>query len=203
MKRSRLLLRSPRDRAVLLLLAAWSPLVACGGGGGGDPTVVATPIVAAFTGSGTGATPDTVRMTGSVAGDQVMLNIVLAGVTSSSDIYSFAFDLVLGDGSIAQYVPNSVIFGSALTLSGGQTGSALASQNGNTIVVGVSKLGGGVGSGNGIGATEDTVVTLRLRLLRRQSTTIAFGGPPSAIDSQGNVIGTIQFDGAAAMLQGS
>jgi hypothetical protein len=189
----------------LLVLAAWLPLVACGGGGGGSDstTVVTTPIAAGFTASGTTSSPDLVRMTGSVAGDQVTLDIVLAGTTTSSDIYSFAFDLVLGDGSVAQYVSNSVSLGDALTLSGGQTGSALASQSGNRIVVGVSKLGGGVGSGNGIGATEDTVVTLRLRLLRRQSTTITFGGPPSAIDSQGNVIGTIQFDGAASSVQGS
>jgi hypothetical protein len=196
----------PRSTCALVgALACLVLATACGGGGGGGggggSTTVTNPIVASFTASGTASSPDLVRMTGTVTGNQVTLNIVLAGVTTNSDLYSFAFDLVLGDGTVAEYVSSSVTFGNALTLSGGQTSSALASQNGNTIVVGVSKLGGG--SGNGIGASEDVVVTLNLRLRKRQATTITFGGPPTALDSLGNNIGTIQFDGAAAMLQGT
>ncbi len=180
-------------------------VAACGGGSDSTAPVVPTTIAASFGSSGTVLAPDLVRLTGAVSGDTVTVNVVIGGVTASNDLYSFAFDLVIGDTGVAQYVDGSIAFGSALKLSGSQGSSALASQVGDRVVVGVTKLG--AGSGNGVTATEETVVTLRFRVMRRAATTLAFGGSPpddpEALDSGGQVIGSVEFDMAPATISGS
>jgi len=196
----------PRPLLVSIAAMVVAPLAlpGCGGGGGGDGGMMPAPIVASFSGSGTASAPDVVRLTGSPSGNTVVVRVVVGGPTTSSDLYSFAFDLVLGDASVATYVAGSAAFGTALTLSGGQTSDVEATLQGNRVVVGVTKLGGG--SGNAV-ATEQTVVSLTFRLLKAGSTTLTIegapGGSPACLDSAGVAIPSIVFDAAPATLSGT
>ena len=196
----------PRPLLVSIAAMVVAPLAlpGCGGGGGGDGGMMPAPIVASFSGSGTASAPDVVRLTGSPSGNTVVVRVVVGGPTTSSDLYSFAFDLVLGDASVATYVAGSAAFGTALTLSGGQTSAVEATLQGNRVVVGVTKLGGG--SGNAV-ATEQTVVSLTFRLLKAGSTTLTIegapGGSPACLDSAGVAIPSIVFDAAPATLSGT
>jgi hypothetical protein len=163
-------------------------------------------ITASFTGTGTGTAADFARLTGgSASGDTVTVNVVIGGPTTSSDLYSFAFDLVLGDTTVAQYVSSSVTAGTALTVVGLQSVEALASTSGSRVVVGVSKTNGG--GGNGIPMGEPVVVSLTFRLLKTGSTTLAIagapGGSPECLDSLGIAIPSITFDAGNATLTGS
>ena len=198
---------------VRILMAGLLLLLGCGGGSSsGDPTQPA--VSAQFTASGTAAAPNLVRMTQAVVDrDLVRINIVLGGPTSSSDIYSFAFDLVLSDASVASYVAGTAQAGNALQPTGGQTIAVFANPDSarpNRVVVGVSKVGGG--SGNGVGTSEEAVVSLVFRVLRRDVTSITFGGSssnptspnfnPVALNSANTVIGSVDFDPAAVRLTG-
>ncbi len=162
-------------------------------------------LTASFNGSGTAAAANLVRLEGSTAGDTVNVRVVIDGATTNTDLYSFAFDLVLSDGTLAQFVSGTTSFGNALTTSGGQTSQVLAVQNGDRITVGVSKLGGG--AGNAVPAGERTVVSMDLRLLKVGTGTLRIeGSPPNApavLDSTGAVIGTVLFDGATAAIGGT
>ena len=77
--------------------------------------------------------------------------------------------------------------------------------NGDRITVGVSKLGGG--AGNDVGATEETIVSVTLRVVKQGTTSIEITGSPphnpSALDSTGAVINGVNFDAAAAMIAGN
>jgi hypothetical protein len=187
-------------------------LVALSCGGGGDE-VIQQPLHAMFIASGTPAAPNMVRLVGgNSAGNTVSVKVSVGGPTTSSDIYSFAFDLILSDGSIARYVPGSGVFGPALQLDAaqGQGGTVLVTQMGNRVVVGVSKTGGG--AGNGIGNGEDVIVALTFEILKKGTTDLFFGGSPSnpmnptadpsALDSAGMPIVSVSFDGARAQLIG-
>jgi hypothetical protein len=192
--------------AVLLLLG-------CGGGSSSsDPTQPA--VSAQFTPSGTAAAPNLVRMTQAVVDrDLVRINVVLGGQTSSTDIYSFAFDLVLSDATVASYVAGSAQAGTALQPTGGQSIAVFANPDSarpNRVVVGVSKVGGG--AGNGVSASEAIVVSLVFRVLRHDVTSIAFGGSssnptspnfnPVALNASNAVISSIDFDQAPVRLSG-
>jgi len=148
--------------------------------------------------------PNTVRLTGAATADVVTVD-VMVGATTSNDLYSFAFDLVLGDPTVAQYIVGSATIGDALTLGSGQQGQALAVQSGAMITVGVTKLGGG--SGNGVDASEHAIVHLDFRVLKSGMTSINLSGsppnPPAALDSTGTVVGSVHFDSAPAMIAGS
>jgi hypothetical protein len=141
-----------------------------------------------------------VRLTGQASGDTVFVDVVIGGATTSTDLYSFAFDLSLGDPSVVQYVGNSATFGTALTLAGGQTGQALATQIGSTVTVGVTKLGGG--AGNGVAAGESSIVRLTFRALRSGQSTIAIAAPTAALNSTGGTVGSVQFDLTPALISG-
>lgn len=200
--------RAPFLRAPLLaaLLAVAAP--ACGGGGGGGGGVVQPGLTPSFGASGTAASADGVRLVGgSVSGDEITLHVRVGGPSTSQDLYSFVFDLVLGDTTVASFVPNSETFGTALTLGAGQGSFVEATQQGNRVVVGVTKTSGG--PGNGIAAGEPTVVSVRFRLLRAGTCAISFAGSPgpgnptgdpAALDSTGAVVPSVSFDGAAATL---
>lgn len=195
----------PLLASIVAMVLAPMALPGCGGGGGNDGGGVMTPpIVAAFSDSGASSAANLVRMTGSPSGNTVVARVVVGGPTTSSDLYSFAFDLVIGDTSVATFVAGSATFGTALTLSGGQTSSVQATLQGNRVVVGVTKVGGG--SGNAV-ATEQTVVTLTFRLLKAGSTTLTIagapGGSPACLDSAGVGIPSIVFDAGSATLTGS
>lgn len=195
----------PLLASIVAMVLAPMALPGCGGGGGGDGGMMPAPVVARFTGTSAASAPNLVRLTGSPSGNTVVVRVVVGGPTTSSDLYSFAFDLVLGDTSVATYVAGSATFGTALTLSGGQTSDVEATLQGNRVVVGVTKLGGG--AGNGV-ATEQTVVTLTFRVLKAGSTTLTFAGaPPSGspacLDSNLATIPSIAFDAGSATLSGT
>lgn len=188
--------------AALVLLLGLG--VGCGGDGGGGMAGV----VGSFNPSGNVPAQDRVRLrAGAAAADMVTVEAVLLGPATSSDIYSFAFDIVLSDVTVAQYVPNSVAAGGALVAAGGQGIIALASQSGDRVTVGVSKSMGG--AGNGVGAGDQVVVRLTFQVLRAGSTTLTFAGSPAnpqnptnapaALDSSGAVIASISFDCSLAV----
>ncbi len=168
-------------------------------------------LVAQFAPSGTSPRAGHVILRGTHSGREVTLAVVLGGPTESQDLYSFAFDLLLGNPRVVRYVPGSAKLGSALVPSAGQTTQVQASQSGDRIVVGVTKVGGG--EGNGVASGEATVATLRLEVLTEGTSTIAFEGSPdnpfdpvsepTALDSTGAVVNTVVFDQAAATLSGS
>ncbi|MCP3981206.1 MAG: hypothetical protein GY716_18050 [bacterium] len=185
---------------VLGLAVVLASATGCGGSSSGG--VIASGLTASFTESGTAAGANTVRLTGTPDGDTVTVQLTIGGPTTSADLYSFAFDLVIGDETVAEYVNGSASFGGALTLAGGQSSQALAGQTGDHITLGVSKVGGG--TGNGVAAGEEIVVTLDLRLLKEGTTTLTIAGSPpndpAALDSTGSDVGTVVFDAAAATL---
>jgi hypothetical protein len=194
--------------ARLGLLALLAATLACGGDGGGGG--MQPGVSASFTASATAAAPDLARLrAGAAAGDTVTVEVALSGPTTSGDIFSFAFDLVLSDASVARYVAGSAAIGDALVPAGAQTRDAFASQNGNRVIVSATKLGGG--AGNAVAAGEHVVVSLVFRLLRAGSTTVTFAGStspqdptndPAALDSTGAVIPSVVFDAAAGTLVG-
>jgi len=192
---------------LLLLVGLVVATGGCGSGGGSgeDGGVVGDPITASFTPSGTAASPDLVRLTGSASSDLVTLQVVISGQTESDDLYAFAFDLVLSNADVAGYVAGSADFGTALTLEPGQDGAAFASQTGNRVTVGVSKLGDV--AGNGVGPGEETIVTLLFRVTAKGITTIAIDrippADPSAIESDESPAPGVRFDGASALIRGS
>jgi hypothetical protein len=161
-------------------------------------------VEAGFAPSGTPSGPGVVRLVGKPTMDLVELHVVIGGPTSNADIYSFAFDLVLGDESIVEYVGGSARHGSALTPAEGQQAQVMVSQHRNRITVGVTKAGGG--SGNEVASSEVSIVTLTLRILEPGATTLAIEGsppnPPTALDSVGARIGGIRFDDLVANLTG-
>jgi hypothetical protein len=165
---------------------------------------------AVFAASGTPAAPNAVRLRGvSVTGDVATVEVAIGGPSTSSDIYAFAFDLVLSDPSVARYVSGSAQIGNALVPDAGQSTVVLAEQFGDRVVVGATLSGGG--SGDAIPAGESVVVTLRFRVLTTGTTDIDFAGStdpgdptndPAAFDSNGTVLGSVTFDPAPASLSG-
>jgi hypothetical protein len=191
-----------RITAGLTLAVLLSAAPGCGGSSQPAPA----PIVAEFQPNATQSAPNLVRLTGSAAGDIVIINVVLGGQTISDDLYSFAFDLLISDSAVVRYINGSATFGGALTLDAGQQSQVLASQSGNRVTIGVSKLGGG--TGNGVTTNEENIVSLRFRVLRRneQAAISITGSPPNdpaALDSAGLVIDSIDFDGTTVGVVGS
>ena len=178
------------------------------GCGGGDPDIMAPP--ATFSVSTTGPGPDGVRLDGiGLHNGIALVQVVVGGPTSSNDLYSFAFDLVLSDPEVARYVPGSARFGNALEIGPTQGMSVLVLQNRDRVVIGASKTGGG--PGNGIaGSKESVILSLEFELLAGGSTTLRFAGSPSnpvnptgdpvALDSQGGLVPSITFDGEPAFI---
>lgn len=193
-----------RTATVAALLAVHATGIGCGGGDGGGGVIAPPGIVASFTPSPTPAGPDLVRLaSGDASGDVVVVSVAIGGPTGSQDISSFSFDLLLGDPTVANYLEDpGLTAGDALVPTAGQTVTALASQTGDRVIVGVSKLP--AVPGNGVAAGESVVVRIPLRLLKRGSTTlrIATSPAPAAEDSSGGPTG-VQFDFAPATLTGS
>jgi hypothetical protein len=185
---------------------ALAALLLAASGCGGSSSPAPAPITAEFRPNSTQVAPDLVRLTGSAAGDTVIINVMLGGETTSDDLYSFAFDLIIGNSAVMRYINGSATFGEALTIDAGQQSQVLATQSGNRVTIGVSKLGGG--AGNGVTTNEESIVSLGFRVLRRNElTTISITGSPpndpAALDSTGQIIGSIDFDDTAVGIIGS
>lgn len=197
--------------AIASILLAATACMAFGCKSENDSAVAPTGIAAAFSASGTVPAPDEVRLAGGAAsGDLVSVDVAVGGPTTSTRLYSFAFDIVIGAPDVLTLVASSAVAGPALSPSGCSGIRALATLQSNRVVVGVTKLG--ACGGNGTTAAEETVVRLTFRVLRVGITTLTLAGssgnggqpgnPPSALDPNGVVIRTIVFDGAPAAITG-
>ena len=179
----------------------------CGGGGDGGG-MVETGLRATFTDSGTDSAPDLVRLTGSPSSERVLVEVVLAGPTTSDDITSFAFDVAIGDTSVLAFGDVPATSGPALSTAGCLEPTVLAEQSGDRVVVGVTKLRC---SGNGLPAGEQAIVNLNFRVLREGTSTLTIegspaspgspAGEPTAFDSDTAEIDSIRFDGEAATIR--
>jgi hypothetical protein len=161
---------------------------------------------ASFTPSTTASAPNLIKIVpkGS-ASNKLVVDVILYGPTTSTDLNSFSFDVVIGDTAVLGPVPNSAMAGTALTVTAGQTIQALAapdSSDPSHIVVGVSKVGPGVG--NGVAGSSAVVVELSFGFLKAgvSNLSIATSPAPVAIDHNGTVIGTISFDTAVGSASG-
>jgi len=189
---------------VPLAAALLATLIGCSSGGGG----AGAPLVAGFTPGTPAAAGDLVRLrAASIVGDTVVLEVALGGPTSNTDLYAFAFDLVLGDPAVAEFVTGSEQDGAVLVPGAGQgVNLLLVSQQGDRVVVGLSKSSGG--AGDGVAAGEAVVLSLTFRVLAPGSTTLTFAGSPTnplgpqgqptALDSNLQAVAGIAFDAAAA-----
>jgi hypothetical protein len=155
-----------------------------------------------FTDSGTASAPDLVRLTGTPSRERVLVDVVLAGPTTSEDISSFAFDVEIGDTSVLAYGDVAAVAGPALFTQGCLDPTVLASQAGDRVVVGVTKLGC---AGNGLPAGEQAIVSLSFRVLGAGTSTLSLTGSPSqdpaVFDSNAIKIDSIQFDPLSATIR--
>ena len=201
-------MRSPKCLSVVGLAAVSTVallLPGCGGGGGGG-----TSIAASFTESATTLALHVVKLQQkSASGGRVVVKVVIGGPDTTLDMFAFAFDVKIGDGTVAKFVTGSAVAGNALVATAGQSIQANAAPSGadpTDIVVGVSKLGGP--PGNGVAGASATIVELSFDVLKAGSTTLTIVGsgsnPPTCLDSQSppQPIPTITFDAAAATLKG-
>ncbi len=195
-----------RCRASLVLAALSLALLSAGCGGGGGDTPTTPPPVAGLQASGTAAAPDGVRMVEAArSGSTLDVAVALGGPSTSSDIFGFAFDLVIGNTSMLTFSGDDPVVGTVLDDSDPNCDTeVLAQQNpgDDRVVVGVTKLGA-LCPGNGIGAGEPLIATFRFRVTGTGTSTLDFGGVPEALDSQQNPIPSISFDGASATVTGS
>jgi hypothetical protein len=170
-----------------------------GCGSGSDSTISAQ-----FAASATAPAVDLVKLIPkTTSGGRVVVQAVVYGPDANLDMYSFAFDVKIGDPTVLKFVAGSAVAGNALTVSGGQTISAQAGPDQSDpthIVVGVTKVGGGLG--NGVGgslASPVSVVSLTFQAQKQGTSTLAIAAAPTAptaLDSNGDPIGAITFDTA-------
>jgi hypothetical protein len=183
-----------------LLLGLGSGIAGCGGGDNG-----VTPISASFVESGTAAGPDVVRITGTSVGSIVKIDLSIGGPTSSDDLFAFVFDLQVEDESVVELVDGSATAGAALDPDYTQQIELLVVQTGNRIKVGITKRG--ASNGNGVSEGEALILSLRLRVLRRESVRMTIAGSPpngpAALDSTGATIPSVWFDSRAAVISGT
>ncbi|MFQ5766709.1 MAG: hypothetical protein ACE5ID_01810 [Acidobacteriota bacterium] len=181
------------------LLAATAALglaimpAACGGGGGGGGFVPPPPggFTATFTTNDGGAAPNLIRLIekpGSAVGSQITLQVTIGGTTTSQDFYAFAFDILMADPTVVQFVAASAVEGPFLT---GSLLTVLASQGGaanDRVIVGVSKQG--AVPGNGTTNTEDVILELTFQVIAAGSSALTITGSTSPV---------IPLPGCAAM----
>ena len=194
-----------RLRPVALATIVAASLLGCGGGDDGSSYAVT------FTPSSTPSAPRLVKLVQKTkSGGRVVVQVVIFGPDAALDMYSFAFDVMIGDSNVLRFVGNSDVAGNALIPTGGQTVESLASvadggTDPSTVVVGVSKFNGG--SGNGISDASAVVVELAFDVRAAGTTSLTLAGsggnPPRVFDSNLVPIGSITFDTASATVQGT
>lgn len=168
-------------------------------------------LLAQFTASATVAAPRLIKLVPKVtSGARVVVQAVIYGPDTSLDMYSFAFDIKIGNTGVVKFVAGSAVPGNALQAFAGQSVQAIADvdvTDSSHVVVGVSKLGGGLG--NGIAGNSAVIVELAFDVAAAGTSTLTIssstGGtplPPTASDSTGAAIGSITFDVASASMAG-
>jgi len=198
----------PRRLASRLFVAAFviGALVAYGCGGSDGSSLGGS-----FTASSTPQSPGLVKLVQkSKSGSHVVVSAVIYGPLPAVDMYSFAFDIAIGDPTVARFVTTSETAGGALVASGGQTISVVADlatlpgggDDNSRVVVGITKTGGG--AGNGFASATAVIVNLTFALQKEGTTALAIAGSPApeALDSNGAPIGAITFDTASATVRG-
>jgi hypothetical protein len=169
----------------------------CGGGSNSS-------FSAQFTPSATTPAVDLVKLVQkSKSGGRVVVQAVVYGPDANLDMFSFAFDVKIGDPTVLKFVAGSAVEGNALTVSGGQTITVEAGPDQSDpthIVVGVTKVGGGLGNGvGGSVASPVSIVSLTFQSLKQGTSTLAIAAGPTAptvLDHNGDPIGAITFDTA-------
>jgi hypothetical protein len=165
-----------------------------------------THLTGQFTASGTTIAPDLVKLVPqSSSGSRVVVAAVIYGPDAGLDMYTFAFDVVIGNPAVLAFVPNSAVAGPALQAGTGQSITAIAGPDGSDpthIVVGVGKLGGGLG--NGVAGSNAIIVSLSFDVIAQGTSTlsIATSPAPSVLDHNGAAIGAITFDSANGTVAG-
>jgi hypothetical protein len=201
--------RSQRLASLLAVTAIALALPGCGSdsnnSGGGT-----APVTAAFTTNDASTAGDLVRFSSASCANDLCTVEVSIGATTASNYYAFAFDIVISNTSIARFVAGSDITGTFLTGSA----DSQASQNGDRVVIGVSKTGAIAGNGTG---AEAVVMELTFQMTGTGDATLTFDGSPAnpalgncsatgpeAIDDQlpGDCIPSTTF-GAGGVLSGS
>jgi len=161
---------------------------------------------AQFSPSTTAATAGLVKLLPQAAsGARVVVQAVIYGPTGALDMYSFNFDVKVGDTSVLKFVSGSAVAGGALTATGNQTIEATASpdvSDPTLIEVHVHKSGGG--AGNGVAGSSAVIVELAFDALMQGTSTLAIAGAPgpTVTDQNGAAIGTIIFDSASGSVTG-
>jgi hypothetical protein len=194
-----------RFRPVALATIVVASLLGCGGGSDSGGYAVT------FTPSNTATAPRLVKLVQkSKSGGRVVVQVVIYGPDTTLDMYSFAFDVLIGDPNVLRFVGNSDVAGNALVATGSQSIESLATvadggSDPSTVVVGVSKLYGG--TGNGVSGSSAVVVEMAFDVRSAGTTTLTLAGsggnPARVFDSNGSVIGSITFDTASASVQGT
>lgn len=139
------------------------------------------------------------------SGARVVIQAVIYGQDVTLDMYTFAFDVKIGDASVLAFVPSSAVAGNALTAIDGQTITAIAAadmSDPSHIVVAVSKLG--PGPGNGVEGSSAIIVSMAFDVLKQGTSTLAIATAPApaVIDQSGVAIDTITFDAASGSVTG-
>lgn len=159
-----------------------------------------------YTATTTTPVPNVVKLVPKGAsGNKLVVEVILYGPTTSQDLYSFSFDVEIGDPTVLAFETGSAVAGTALTAGAGQTIQVLAAPaaaDPTHIVVGVSKLGGG--NGNGVAGQSAAVVDLAFGFLKAGNSTLRISSNPvpAATDHNGAIIGSINFDAAAGTATG-
>jgi hypothetical protein len=190
-------------RSVAIATMVTASLLGCGSDDASGYAVTFTP-------STTASAPRLIKLVQkSNSGGRVVVQVMMFGPDATLDMYSFAFDVHIGDPDVLRFVTGSDTPGNALVASGGQTVDSIVAVGGgtdfSTIVVGVSKLGGG--PGNGLPGAQAVVVELAFDVRSAGTTTLALtgsgGNPARVFDSTGAVIGNVTFDSDSASVQGT
>jgi hypothetical protein len=140
------------------------------------------------------------------SGAEFVVDVVIYGPDVTLDMYTFAFDVKIGDPTIVQFVSGSAVAGDALQAFALQSISAQAAPSGgdpSDIVVGVGKLGGGVG--NGVAGASAVVVEMTFQVLKAGATTMMLTGTPpfpEVLDSNGAPIASLTYDSGSATVTG-
>jgi hypothetical protein len=204
---------SSQAAASRLVIAALVVGAACSFGcGGGSSDGTGGSLGASFTESATPAAPRLVKLVQkSKSGTHVVVDAVIYGPDVTLDMYTFAFDVKIADPTVVKFVAGSAVAGNALVAFAGQSLEAIADlgtapgggADNSRVVVGVSKLGGGVG--NGIAGASSVVVELTFAVQKAGTTTLTLTGSPipQVLDSNGLPIASITFDSAGATMSGT
>jgi hypothetical protein len=202
--------RSQRLASLLAVTVIAVALPGCGGSSSNDSGGGTAPVTATFATNDASTAGNLVRFMPTTCVNDLCTVEVSIGTTSASNYYAFAFDIVISNSSIARFVAGSDLTGTFLTGSA----DSQASQNGDRVVVGVSKTGSIAGNGTG---TEAVVLSLTFQMTGTGDATLTFDGSPNnpalgncsatgpeAIDDQlpGDCITSTSF-GAGGTLSGA